>query len=59
VLATERLITAIAQEFRRLFDADCSIGNLIDIKPVMREFLPEGEIRQTPRSHEVMKNYWR
>ncbi len=32
---------------------------VVDIKPVMREFLPEGEIRQPPWSHEIMKHYWR
>jgi tRNA (Thr-GGU) A37 N-methylase len=32
---------------------------VIDIKPVMREFLPEGEIRQPSWSHEIMKHYWR
>ncbi len=32
---------------------------VIDIKPVMREFLPEGEIQQPSWSHEIMKQYWR
>lgn len=31
---------------------------IIDIKPVMKEFLPEGEIRQPQWSHELMKEYW-
>jgi tRNA-Thr(GGU) m(6)t(6)A37 methyltransferase TsaA len=32
---------------------------VIDIKPVMREFLPTGEIRQPAWSHEIMSRYWR
>lgn len=31
---------------------------IIDIKPVMKEFLPKGEIRQAAWSVELMKNYW-
>jgi len=31
---------------------------VIDIKPVMREFLPRGEIRQPDWSHHLMKGYW-
>ena len=31
---------------------------LIDIKPVMREFLPRDEIRQPAWSSELMKDYW-
>jgi tRNA-Thr(GGU) m(6)t(6)A37 methyltransferase TsaA len=31
---------------------------VIDIKPVMREFLPHGEIRQPAWVSELMKNYW-
>lgn len=31
---------------------------VLDIKPVMREFLPEGEVRQPPWSNELMRNYW-
>ena len=30
---------------------------LIDIKPVMAEFLPRGELRQPPWSHELMREY--
>lgn len=32
---------------------------VIDIKPVMREFLPRGEVRQPAWSHELMRDYWR
>jgi tRNA-Thr(GGU) m(6)t(6)A37 methyltransferase TsaA len=31
---------------------------IIDIKPVMQEFLPRGPIRQPDWSRELMKNYW-
>ena len=32
---------------------------MLDLKPVMAEFLPQGEIRQPAWSHELMANYWR
>jgi len=31
---------------------------VLDIKPVMQEFLPAGEIRQPEWSHELMLRYW-
>lgn len=31
---------------------------ILDIKPVMREFLPRGEIRQPEWADELMKDYW-
>jgi tRNA-Thr(GGU) m(6)t(6)A37 methyltransferase TsaA len=31
---------------------------VLDIKPVMVEFLPRGEIRQPGWSHELMRGYW-
>lgn len=31
---------------------------VLDIKPVMAEFLPRGEIRQPRWSHELMREYW-
>ena len=31
---------------------------VLDIKPVMREFLPRGEVRQPAWSHELMRAYW-
>jgi tRNA (adenine37-N6)-methyltransferase len=31
---------------------------VLDIKPVMSEFLPRGEIRQPNWSRELMKSYW-
>ena len=32
---------------------------VLDIKPVMAVFLPRGEVRQPPWSHELMRDYWR
>lgn len=31
---------------------------VLDIKPVMREFLPRGEVRQPEWATELMKDYW-
>jgi tRNA-Thr(GGU) m(6)t(6)A37 methyltransferase TsaA len=31
---------------------------VVDIKPVMAEFLPRGEVRQPAWSHELMREYW-
>ena len=31
---------------------------ILDIKPVMQEFLPRGEVRQPAWATELMKNYW-
>lgn len=31
---------------------------ILDIKPVMREFLPRGEVRQPPWATELMREYW-
>lgn len=32
---------------------------VVDIKPVMSEFLPRGEVRQPRWSSELMRDYWR
>lgn len=31
---------------------------ILDIKPVLKEFLPAGEIKQPQWTHELMKDYW-
>ena len=31
---------------------------VLDVKPIFREFLPRGDVRQPPWSHEVMRDYW-
>jgi tRNA-Thr(GGU) m(6)t(6)A37 methyltransferase TsaA len=31
---------------------------ILDIKPVLKEFLPRGEVRQPVWASEVMRNYW-
>jgi tRNA-Thr(GGU) m(6)t(6)A37 methyltransferase TsaA len=32
---------------------------VLDLKPVMEEFLPRGRVRQPAWSHELMSEYWR
>jgi len=32
---------------------------VLDLKPVMREFLPAGDLRQPSWTHELMSRYWR
>jgi tRNA (Thr-GGU) A37 N-methylase len=32
---------------------------VLDIKPVFREFLPKGEVRQAEWVGDLMKDYWR
>lgn len=32
---------------------------VVDIKPVLQEFLPRGEVKQPAWSHELMREYWR
>lgn len=51
----------LRREGRRLFvvELDAIDGTpVLDIKPVMAEFLPRGEVRQPPWSHELMRRYW-
>jgi tRNA (Thr-GGU) A37 N-methylase len=31
---------------------------VLDIKPVMKGFLPRGEIREPPWAAEIMRDYW-
>ena len=31
---------------------------VVDIKPVLREFQPRGEVKQPAWSHELMRDYW-
>jgi len=45
----------------RLFVSELDAINgtpVIDIKPVMAEFLPRQEVRQPAWSHEIMNKYW-
>jgi tRNA (Thr-GGU) A37 N-methylase len=32
---------------------------ILDIKPVMKEFLPQGKIKQPAWSKELMQQYWK
>lgn len=55
------IVELIKKEGRRLYvrQLDAIDGTpIIDIKPVMREFLPNKEIKQPEWSSELMKNYW-
>jgi tRNA (Thr-GGU) A37 N-methylase len=48
-------------EETRLFVAELDAINgtpVLDIKPVMVEFLPRQEVRQPVWSHEIMRQYW-
>ena len=51
----------LRREGRRLFVAELDAIDgtpVLDIKPVMSEFLPREEVRQPPWSHELMSKYW-
>ncbi len=51
----------LRREGRRLFVAELDAIDgtpVLDIKPVMSEFLPREEIRQPPWSRELMSQYW-
>jgi tRNA-Thr(GGU) m(6)t(6)A37 methyltransferase TsaA len=55
------IVRVMKQEGRRLFveGLDAVDGTpALDIKPVMKEFLPRSSIRQPQWSHELMKEYW-
>jgi len=55
------IVKIIKREGTRLFvqGLDAIDGTLVlDIKPVMKEFLPHGEIHQPEWSTELMRNYW-
>lgn len=55
-------VKVIKREGRELFVSglDCINGTpILDIKPVMKEFLPKDSIIQPKWSHDIMKNYWR
>jgi tRNA-Thr(GGU) m(6)t(6)A37 methyltransferase TsaA len=41
-------------------DLDAVDGTpIVDLKPVMREFLPSGDVRQAEWSTELMRDYWK
>ena len=51
----------LRRDGRRLFVAELDAIDgtpVLDIKPVMLEFLPRGEVRQPPWSRELMNQYW-
>ena len=55
------IVRILRREGRSLFveSLDAVDGTpILDIKPVMQEFLPRSPVRQPEWSHEVMKDYW-
>lgn len=55
------VVRILRREGRSLFVEGLDAVNgtpVLDIKPVMDEFLPRGPVRQPDWSHEVMKDYW-
>ncbi len=55
------VVRILRREGRSLFvdGLDAVDGTpVLDIKPVMAEFLPRGPLRQPDWSHEIMKEYW-
>jgi tRNA (adenine37-N6)-methyltransferase len=55
------VVRILSRAQRSLFveDLDAVDGTpVLDIKPVMAEFLPHGPLRQPDWSHELMKAYW-
>ncbi|WP_163102332.1 SAM-dependent methyltransferase [Peribacillus alkalitolerans] len=56
------IVTLIKKEGKKLYvkGLDAIDGTpIIDIKPVMKEFLPSEEIKQPPWVSELMKDYWK
>ena len=55
------VVRILRREGRSLFveGLDAVDGTpVLDIKPVMAEFMPLGSVRQPDWSHEIMKEYW-
>lgn len=55
------MVRVVRREGRSLFveRLDAIDGTpVLDLKPVMRELLPEGTVRQPRWSEELMRNYW-
>lgn len=54
-------VKVIERKGRELFVSGLDCINetpILDIKPVMQEFLPKDPISQPEWTHEIMKNYW-
>lgn len=55
------IVRVIKREGRTLYVAELDAIDgtpVLDIKPVMQEFLPRGAVRQPAWSHELMREYW-
>ena len=58
-LTTVRVL-GVSGRVLRVAELDAIDGTpVLDIKPVMIEFLPRTPVRQPPWSHELMQHYWR
>ncbi|MFN7249859.1 MAG: SAM-dependent methyltransferase [Anaerobacillus sp.] len=57
-LTTVRLVKTAGRELV-VQGLDCiNETSILDIKPVMKEFLPKGPIKQPDWTSEIMRNYW-
>ena len=55
------VVTIVGRDGRKLYvkELDAIDGTpVLDIKPVLREFLPRGEVRQPEWASVLMKDYW-
>ena len=55
------IVRVLRREGRVLFVAELDALDgtpVLDIKPVLREFLPRGEVHQPPWCAELMRDYW-
>lgn len=55
------IVNLVRKEGRKLYvrNLDAIDGTpVIDIKPVFKQYLPQGEITQPEWTNELMKNYW-
>ena len=56
------IVNLIKKEERKLIvsNLDAIDGTaILDIKPVFKEYLPKGEVKQPDWTSELMKNYWK
>jgi len=55
------IVRILKRDGRKLYVSELDAINgtpVLDIKPVMQEFLPREPVRQPPWSHELMRQYW-
>ncbi len=57
-LSTVRIVS-LAGRVLTVLDLDAIDGTpVLDIKPVLRDFLPQGEVTEPSWATELMRNYW-